>query len=243
MSADTSVVPLNFLLVSKEEATRNAAQQAFAKLQGTIECVTSVAAASNYIKAQRIDGVILDIGVRASLEFITQLRKTRNARAFAFICVRNDAESAVALKGGANALLTVPVSSEAVFSIVSSFRSIMESERRRYHRHKVILPVVITLGGHTYQAIVENISQGGMAVRLPCLLPDSALVEFSFELDSGVTITGNARLKWENGESLAGMAFHRLAGGCKHQLIEWLTTLSDASLPEQKPMTISSKNS
>ena len=229
MHAETSAVTLDFLLVSTDKSAQQAAQAALKQVGGTIECATSASAARDFIKSHRIDGLIVDIDLKSTLEVIAEMRRSKNARAFAFVCVKNEAESAVALKGGANALLTKPLTTEAISSNVNTFRSIILSERRRYTRHEVTLPVTITSSEHTYQGIVENISQGGMAVRLPCLLPESSIVDFSFDLDIGATIEGSAQLRWADAESLTGMAFHKLPEKCKSELMDWLDGLSTAS--------------
>src|SRR6478736_5052532 len=218
MPADTSAVMLEFLLVSSESSTQTAVQTALKDVGGAVECKSSSDAACDFIKTHKIDSVILDVDIKSALEVIAHMRQSKNARAFAFVCVSNEAESAVALKCGANALLTKPLEVKSIFSTVSSFRSIIASERRRYQRHDVTVPVVIGFNENTYQGIVENISQGGMAVRLPCLLPNSSLVEFSFDLESGMTIDGCAQVRWANGAVVVGMEFRDLPVKSKEAL-------------------------
>lgn len=225
MSADTSAARLDFLLVSTDRSTPEAAQAALKTMARSLQCVDSVAAGREFVRTQKIDSVVIDLEIKTALKFIAEIRKGKNARAFAFVCVSNDAESAVALRGGANALLTRPLSVEAMAATIGSFRSIIASEHRRYFRHAVTIPAVITLGEHSYQGIVENISQGGLAIRLPCLLPEASIVDFSFDLETGA-IEGSAQLKWENTESLAGMAFRKLVPKSKQQLMTWLDDLS-----------------
>ena len=82
--------------------------------------------------------------------------------------------------------------------------------------------MVITLVGIAYPGIVENISQGGMAVRMPCLLPNSSTVEFSFDLESGVSVEGSAQLRWASQDGLSGMEFRILPPRCKDELMNWL---------------------
>jgi len=229
MPADTLAVTLEFLLVSGESSTQSAVQTALKDVGGAVECKTSADAARDYIKTHKFDSVILDVDIKSALEIIAHMRHSKNARAFAFVCVSNEAESAVALKCGANALLTKPLSVESISSTVGSFRSIIASERRRYQRHDVTLPVVIGFNESTYQGIVENISQGGMAVRLPCLLPTSSLVEFSFDLESGATIEGCAQVKWAKGDVVAGLEFRELPVKSKEELAAWLRNLSIAA--------------
>jgi response regulator RpfG family c-di-GMP phosphodiesterase len=222
MPVDTPAGALEFLLVSSEALTVNAVGAALKDIGAVASYTRSTDEASRLITTEKVDGVILDVGIKNALGLIASMRKSKNARAFAFVCVSNDAEEAVALKGGANALLAKPLDPDAIASKIGSFKSIIASERRRYRRHDVTLPAVITLGENTYQGIVENISQGGMAVRLPCLLPNSCVVEFSFELQLGIEIEGSALLRWTRPDGLAGIEFSTLPPRCKKDLMAWL---------------------
>jgi CheY-like chemotaxis protein len=226
MPTDECVVQLHFLLVSNESTTRDLAQSALKKIGGKLECAASTDAACDLIKSRKVDAVILDVDISSALHLVGQMRRSKNARAFAFVCVNNDAEEAVALKGGANALLKKPLTADGICSSVSSFRPIIASERRRGQRHSVTLPVVITFNQGTYPGIVENISQGGMAVRLPCLLPESSIVKFSFNLESGIEIEGSAQLRWSNKFGVTGMEFRTLAPANKDGLLTWLSSQS-----------------
>src|SRR6266496_842376 len=228
MPVAAPAVTLEFLLVSGESSTQTAVQTALKDIGGALECKTSAEAARDFIKTHKLDSVILDVDIKSAMELIGHMRQSKNARAFAFVCVSNEAESAVALKCGANALLTKPLEVKSISSTVSSFRSIIASERRRYQRHDVTVPVVIGFNENTYQGIVENVSQGGMAVRLPCLLPNSSLVEFSFDLESGTTIEGCAQVRWANGAVVVGMEFRELPAKSKDELTAWLKDLSAA---------------
>ena len=226
MPTDGCAVKLHFLLVANESATRDLAQSALEEIGGNLECAASTEAAWDLFNSCKVDAVILDVDIRSALELVGQMRRTKNARAFTFVCVNNDAEEAVALKGGANALLKKPLSADGIYSSVSSFRSIIASERRRGQRYNVTLPVVVTFNQSTYPGIVENISQGGIAVRLPCLLPDSSIVKFSFNLESRIEIEGSAQLRWSNKFGVTGMEFRTLAPANKDGLLAWLSNQS-----------------
>ena len=222
MLVDAPPTTLEFLLVSTEAFTVSAVQSALKEVGATGEYVQSLDAARDLVTSRKVDGVILDVDIKRALDLIARMRRTKNARAFAFVCVKNDAEEAVALKGGANALLSKPLEVDAVSAKIAAFKAIIASERRRYQRHDVTLPVVVTLGEIAYPGIVENISQGGMAVRLPCLLPASSTAEFSLDLESGISIEGSAKLKWATQDGLSGMEFRVLPPRCKDDLMTWL---------------------
>lgn len=222
MPVETPAVTLEFLLAASESFTVNAVQAALKEVGASVERAPSIGAARDLVTSRKVDGVILDVDIKTALDLIARMRRSKNARAFAFVCVKNDAEEAVALKGGANALLSKPLNVEAIAAKIGSFKSIIASERRRYRRHDVTLPVVITLSEIAYPGIVENISQGGMAVRLPCLLPASSTVEFSFDLETGTSIEGSAQLRWASQDGLSGMEFRVLPPRCKEELMNWL---------------------
>lgn len=222
MPVETPAVTLEFLLAASESFTVNAVQAALKEVGASVERAPSIGAARDLVTSRKVDGVILDVDIKTALDLIARMRRSKNARAFAFVCVKNDAEEAVALKGGANALLSKPLNVEAIAAKIGSFKSIIASERRRYRRHDVTLPVVITLSEIAYPGIVENISQGGMAVRLPCLLPASSTVEFSFDLETGTSIEGSAQLRWASQDGLSGMEFRILPPRCKEELMNWL---------------------
>lgn len=213
---------LEFLLVSSDSAAAGIIQTALEDVGGRAKHPSTLKDAHQLIISRKVDGVILDVDIRTALDLIMRMRRSKNARAFAFVCVKNDAEAAVALKGGATAFFMKPLDVEQVAVKVSSFKSIILTERRRYQRFEVTLPVVITLGDIGYPGLIENISQGGIAVRLPCLLPSSSLVEISFDLDSGMTIEGCAQLKWASPDGLTGMEFKVLPPRSKDQLMAWL---------------------
>ena len=222
MPVETTALTLEFLLVTSEPLTVTTVQSGLREVGAAADYVASIEAARELVVTRKVDGVILDVDIKNSLDLIARMRRSKNARAFAFVCVRNDAEEAVALKGGANALLAKPLSIENIAAKVASFKSIIASERRRYRRHDVTLPIVITSAESTYPAILENISQGGMAVRMPCLLPPASTLDFSFELESGIVIEGSAQLKWTNQDCLTGMEFRVLPPRCKEDLLAWL---------------------
>ena len=226
----TPATTLEFLLVSSDRSSIGIIQSALDEVGGTAECPPSLEAARELIISRKVDGVILDVDIKTVLDLIMCMRWSKNARAFRFVCMKNDAEAAIALKGGATAFFTKPLTVESIATKISWFKSIILTERRRYQRFNVTLPVVITLGDIEYPGLVENISQGGFAVRLPCLLPSDAFVEFSFDLDARTTIEGCAQLKWAGYDGLAGMEFRGLPQNSKDALTAWLRDQGSAPL-------------
>ncbi len=214
---------LEFLLVSNDHSALTTVKSGIDGAGASFNCTTTTDAARLYINRHRLDAVILDVGVSAAGEFIGSIRRGgSNRRAFVFVCANNDTESAQALKAGANAILQKPLKPEKIIESIRTFRGIMLTERRRFFRYHVTIPVSLTVGGNECQAMIDNLSQGGMAVLMNKPLGSSAMVDFSFELPFGPRLNGTAQVVWSNQKGFMGLEFRTLRNeGTKH-LTAWL---------------------
>lgn len=219
----STAVGLRFLLVSENPSTLKAVKTALDSLGSGMDSSTSSGAAIIYLTSHRVDGIILDIPLGNAVEFIATVRRSGvNRRAFIFVCLDAEQNPGDALKGGANVVLQKPIQMDSFTSAVKTFQGIMESERRRYFRHYVTIPVSLVVDGATQRAMMENLSEGGMAISMKNSLERSALVEFSFELPFGPRVAGQAQVMWKNEAGITGMEFRVLHGQSREHLVDWL---------------------
>jgi response regulator RpfG family c-di-GMP phosphodiesterase len=219
----TTAVALQFLLVSDSHVTLRAVKSALDSLGSGMTCSTTPGAACVYLSSHRVDGIILDLPLNSAVEFIASIRHSgANRRAFMFVCLDIAETPSEALKGGANVLLRKPLDPAAIASSVKTFQGIMESERRRYFRYHVTIPVTLVSDVATQRAMMENLSEGGMAVSIKTSLERSATLEFSFELPFGPRIAGKAQVMWKNQAGLMGLEFRLLHGQSGEHLANWL---------------------
>jgi response regulator RpfG family c-di-GMP phosphodiesterase len=224
MTVAPTSIALEFLLVSNDHSTLKAVKAALDGLGSNLNCSTTADAARLYISRHRLDGLILDLDVESSVGLIASIRQGgANRRAFIFVCVEEGLGPAAALKGGANVLLIKPLDPEKIATNIKAFQGIMTSERRRYFRHQVTIPVSLTLGDTQYGAMIENLSEGGMAVLLQTTLEPSTNVEFSFELPFGPRVAGKAQVVWANRHGVIGLEFRLMRGDSEDHLVTWLT--------------------
>lgn len=81
--------------------------------------------------------------------------------------------------------LSKPVTSEYASGVLQSVLIPMTNERRRYFRYQVELPVVVSgASKEAFRTIMMNISDGGMAIRLPGIPKLKGIVQVEFELPS-----------------------------------------------------------
>lgn len=219
----TTQFALEFLLVSNSLPTVRTVKQAADEL-GIRLSTTRQEAALSYLSTHRLDGVILDAELRLGVPaLINSLRQSSaNSRAFIFVCANGDRETAQALKHGANAILRMPLVSKSVLAEIQAFRGIMRSERRRYFRRHVTIPILLLKEDIRQNGVIENLSQGGVAVLVNTPFNPEAQVNFSFELPFGPRITGTAQVAWSNSRGVMGLKFHVLPEGDRDHLVNWL---------------------
>ncbi len=223
MPVASAPLTLEFLLVSNDHSTLKTVKTALDGVGSNFNCSTTVEAARFHVSRHRLDGIILDVNVTSAVDLISTIRQGgANRRAFIFVCVEGTTAPA-ALKGGANVLLHKPLTAETLASNVRTFKNIMACERRRYFRHHVTIPISLTAQKITQSAMIDNLSEGGIAILLRNPFERSSLIDFSFELPFGPRITGRSQVMWTNSEGVMGVEFRLLHGKSKEHLSSWLT--------------------
>lgn len=214
---------LEFLLVSADYTTLKTVTAGLKRFGANISCMTTMDSARSYVGRRKVDGIILDLQVGSVLDLIATIRKgTSNRNAVIFACVANRQESNSALQAGANMVLQRPLEVESIIKSVGAARELMMKERRRYFRHAVSISVSITANKTEQPAMTVNIGEGGMAVRgvaLECF----SLVDFSFQLPLGPTLSGRGQVAWTSEQGLTGIGFQFLRGTGKYDLLTWLS--------------------
>jgi response regulator RpfG family c-di-GMP phosphodiesterase len=223
----SAAVTLQFLLVSEDHSTLKKVQAALDALGSSMNCSTSAGAARLYLSSHRVNGIILDIPLPSAAELIAAIRQAgTNRRAFIFVCIGEGQMPSEALKGGANVLLHKPLDPDLITLSIKPFYSIMDAERRRYFRFQVTIPVTLTRNTYSQRAMVENLSDGGMAVSARVPLERSELAEFSFELPFGPQVAGQAQVMWTNDKGIMGLEFRLLHEHSREHLSDWLKNKS-----------------
>jgi len=105
--------------------------------------------------------------------------------------------------------------------------------QRRYNRHPLIVPVEVTLpDGTVLHAESANISEGGMAAKLPLGPRQHEVMNLSFSLPGGAErIISKAKLAWVGADSRAGFSFLRLSQHNQVVLNDWLLTHQHPAQP------------
>ena len=215
---------LEFLLVSSNYETLSAVSGGLKEWGAAFGFAPSAESARDYIGRRKVDGIFVDLDVPGSRDLILSIRQgVANRDAVVFACVPPSKESPVALVSGASYLLQKPLTVDAVLSHLTVAQGVMYRERRRFFRYAANIPVFVTTDGADQRAMVTNIGEGGMAVRVIKPLSCPMMIDFHFELPSGPRIAGKGLVAWAHNEGMVGVKFQLLRGEGKIHLQKWLS--------------------
>lgn len=213
-----------FLVVCSDAALFKTVSAAIRLVNGRMNCAPSVAPARNYITRRKVDGIVIDMGLPGALDLITQLRRgSSNRLTVVFACMGSSPENQFAIRAGANFVLHRPLLPEKVAHIFTVAAGMMVSEKRRYFRYPLMVPVEITMKERQVESTMANLSEGGMAIWSLYYHAPGAPVQFVFEIPFGGLIQGRGEVAWTNADGLAGIKFNIMSDYAYTQFSAWIT--------------------
>src|SRR5512142_2919397 len=103
---------------------------------------------------------------------------------------------------GANLALQKPISMDRAVRSLRAAHVLVVSERRRFYRHKIEMPVTVMIETTEIQATATDLSEGGLALRVTSPLPVGSPVQVRFKLPgSNDWISANALVVWADAEN------------------------------------------
>ncbi|ABF42094.1 type IV pilus assembly PilZ [Candidatus Koribacter versatilis Ellin345] len=156
--------------------------------------------------------------------FLTTIRELPSTRSSIVIAVSSAEESRLSFKRGANLVLEQPLSDSSIARGLRVAHSLMLREQDRYRRLKVDLPANIDVGGgRVTEASVANLSEGGMAIQLPCQVASGTAIGWALNLPGeSKHLAGIGNVVWSDDTGKAGVMFTGLTGSDKEMLSRWL---------------------
>lgn len=189
-----------------------------------IEECTNAERAAEWVDRRKFDVAIIDVdgapGAAALLDEIRQSSSNRTTVIFAILNGTTTPQQAFNM--GANLALQKPLSMDRA---VRSFRAahvLVMGECRHFYRHRVDMPVTITMGQTEIQATGTDVSEGGMAVRVQQPVPAGSTVQLRFMLPGGKAWIGTAAaVAWADEEGLAGLKFENFPDAARQEFERW----------------------
>jgi len=96
-------------------------------------------------------------------------------------------------------------------------------QQQRYFRVTMEIPVTLALDNKQIEAIIVNLSSGGVAIQTPVTIAHGESLEISFPLpETNTVIEAKAKLAWTSPGGLAGLSFEEMHPALERELQHWL---------------------
>lgn len=178
---------------------------------------------------RHLDGIVVDCDVSGGAKALDLLRNSpANKQTLILAAVNGSVGEREAIELGADFALGKPVQQSRLNNILELAIPKMEREHRRYFRYQVDLPVRFrdTAGESVVAGSIQNISEGGLAIKLasPIKMKGVTIVEFDLPSVEPQLFHGKAEIVWSD-SFMMGLRFlyiEKEAAVCFHS---WLSSL------------------
>ena len=224
---------LECLLVTGDPTLLGQMKAAFSAQAASLDLRQDSASAIELASRRHWDGLLIDCDdVAGGTEALAKARASRSNKETLIIAVVNGLTStATALDLGASFVLCKPIQETRLRSVLDTAIPRMECEHRRYFRYNVDLPV--RLRNHLEQSVtakMKNVSEGGLAIRLPDPVHLKGIVPVEFDIPSvqPQLFRAKANVVWSDSFEM-GLRFLYIEKDSQTALHSWLSLLEAQS--------------
>jgi DNA-binding response OmpR family regulator len=228
---------LDSLLISQDEALLAVLRPALEKISVNLEVCPEQRSGHELMAKRKFDAVIIDCDdLHNGIELLKSLRQTQsNSRSVAFLVVNGKTTTQEAFASGANFVLQKPLTPLHASRCFNAALNFMVRERRRYFRHRLDMPLRISLPhNQEMTAAATNLSEGGMAIRVQGKLPKDSQPQFRFTLPTtNISLELKGQVAWADEAGDVGIRFVEVPQSSQYQLEKWLTDRIQDEMPTQ----------
>ncbi len=172
----------------------------------------------------RFEAVIVDCQVADATDMLRYVRLTGdNKNTVSLALVENLGAMQGALDNGANFVLCKPLSAEPVARTVRAMKGLIFRMGRRSVRVQVQTLAFVELNSQAEQAIILDLSEGGMAIQALAPVEASKVLQIRFDLPGTkkrLQLAGE--IAWADASGRAGIRFFDVPPQCLDALKEWI---------------------
>jgi CheY-like chemotaxis protein len=230
---------LQALLVSKDDLTAETLIQVMTQLGVVVTRSNLADVAVTRLAEERFDQVIVDFddaeAAHMVLEGCRRIACFPDRNPLITVALLNDTSQIRSILGaGAHFILTKPVTHEQAQNTLRAATAILNRERRQSLRVAVQAAVSIRPeDSNAVEAILLDLSTGGMDVLAAKPLPAGSRVHVSFALPDGAPIEGEAEVAWSTANGQIGFRFLDIDQKMREEMGQWLAAHSHDAVPEE----------
>jgi CheY-like chemotaxis protein len=192
-----------------------------------VELCLGLTSASRRVQAQKFNTVFVECSSDGDgLEFLQRLRREQINRTTIAVGIADDYPTLrAAFAGGANFVLSKPLSAEDAKRILRMANGVLSRMVRRFLRIAVQHLANVKLSGLDEPAFLLDLSEGGLRVQALEQLDPDCSVHFSFILPgSSEHIMGRGRVVWADASGRAGIEFIECTDADRARLKQWVVS-------------------
>ena len=222
------------LLVSADIQTIDLLCYYMGKLAMHVDVCSDFVSAARKLCHAKYEAIVVDFkDATAALDLLKKSREMTSHKAAVVIAILNaNDEMPSAFRAGASFVLVKPIPPAVLVRTLKVSYPLMVSERRRYFRCPVRIPVQVSGGSRAeFMATTVNISELGIALTNSPTLQVGERVALQMTLPgapAGAKIS--AEVCWRDNEGNAGLEFVQVPAVVKEQLKSWLSGRLEESL-------------
>jgi DNA-binding response OmpR family regulator len=226
---------LESLLISRDAALLGVLQPTLEKISVSVEVCPESQSGFALLGRRKFDAVIIDCDdLPGGIDLLSNMRAaSSNSKSVAFAVLNGKTTTQDAFQRGANFVLQKPLTPLHASRCFNAALNFMVRERRRYFRFPIEIPVHVKVPqSQEITATTTNLSEGGMAIRIPAKLPKDTSVALRFKLPvTNITLELKGQVAWIDGTRQAGIRFVEVPQSSQYQLDKWLTDRLREEIP------------
>jgi hypothetical protein len=177
--------------------------------------------------------VVIDFSVPGADALLKTMRQQRENKTMIAAILSSQTTVGEAFAMGAKFVLYEPITLDRALQGLRAVKSLMYPQRRQQLRKPAYAPVALKFNaGRETKAVVVNVSEGGMAVRLPepATARQSLRARFTLPgMRDAIDVQG--QVAWVDKNGRAGVRFVHMSSELHNQLKEWLFPALRTSKP------------
>jgi DNA-binding response OmpR family regulator len=220
------------LVISDDETTVRQLTAGMQQFAISAEVCRDAGFALQSLNRRHYEAVVVDLKMYQAKEIMERVRLSPSNQTATTFAITDG--SASGFSTGANFVLERPLTDESLSRSLRAAYGIIMRERRRYFRCPVTIPVAVrNQEGQETQCETINISESGIAIRIPTPMKAETEVALQFKLPENPTrFVIQSKICWSDPTGRTGLQFLNLPLPQKTELQGWLAHRLEEVLPD-----------
>ena len=215
---------LQSMVLSRDTEKVSVLMRAFSRLDIDVIVCSEATSAIALMDRKKFEAVVVDFSVPGADALLEGVRHRSGEKTMVAAILAGETSVAEAFALGAKFVLYEPITLERALQGLRAVKNLMYPQRRQQLRKPAYAPVCLKFTpGREIKAVVLNVSEGGMAVRLPEATAVRQVMRARFSLPGmRDPIDVQGEVAWVDKNCRAGIRFVRLPKELHSQLKQWL---------------------